>query len=316
MARTPSAIAVDAGGSTTRAVVVDRDGDCGAVMRSGPGNPVADALRAAANIASACAAAVATTPHQPDLVVATVAGILSRDFTELSPALARHGLPTRVLLVSDLLGAYFSATTAPDGSVMIVGTGAVAARVSGGRLTAVRDGLGWLLGDDGSGFWMGHHVVRAVAADLDGRAPGTALTARVLEKVGEVHPRPGVRPSDLAALLTWSQSRGPVRLAELAVLAAELAATDTIAHDICSAAARHVLSTLQSLPGSSDGPVVLGGSVLGPDSPVGKDVASALGGRVLRVSDGVAGAALLAIRELGGVGDDAALARVLAALNP
>ncbi len=310
MAATPSAIAVDAGGSTTRAVVVDREGACGPVVRNGAGNPVSGPQRAAAHIAEACVAAVAASTHQPDLVVATVAGILSRDFPELGHALAEHGLPTRLVLVSDLLGAYFSGTSAPKGAVMIVGTGAVAAQVSGGQLSEVRDGLGWLLGDTGSGFWIGHQVARAVAADLDGRGPSTALTTRVLHTLGDVPRRVGVRNSELAALLTWTQSRQPVELAQLAVLAADEASSDEVARQICEQAAAHVLATLDSLPGIGDGPVVLGGGVLDPIGPVGKRVHDALAGRAQRVSDGVAGAALLAIRQLGGRADAPMLARV------
>ena len=315
MAVMPSAIAVDAGGSTTRAVVVSRDSDCGPVVRGGPGNPGTNADRAAASIARTCAAAAAGSSHPPQLVVATVAGILSRDFPELPLALAREGLPSRVVLVSDLLGAYFSGTTSPEGSVLIVGTGAVAARVTAGRLSAVRDGLGWILGDDGSGFWIGHRVARAVAAHLDGRGPATTLTARVLSLVGNVPHRRSVRAPELAALLTWTQCRPPVALAPLAVLAGEEADVDPVAADICRQAAEHALATLASLPGTDAGPVVLGGGVLGTNSPVGRRVSAALGDRARRVSDGVAGAAMLAVRELGGPADDVSLAHIVAGLS-
>lgn len=315
MAWTTSAIAVDAGGSTTRALVVAADGQCGPIVRSGPGNPISGAQQAATNIADACAAAMSASQQQPDLVVATVAGILSKDFPELTHVLTERDLPTRLVLVSDLLGAYFSGTAAPDGSVMIVGTGAVAAKVSGGRLSAVRDGLGWLLGDSGSGFWIGQRVARAVAAALDGRGPETSLTPRVLELLVDVPRRSGARQSDVAALLTWSHARRPVELAQLAILAAEEADSDPISQTICSEAASHALRTLGSLPGSAAGPVVIGGGVLHPGSPVGRDVLEALGGRAKPVSDGVAGAALMAIKELGGSADDNALQRITTAIS-
>ncbi len=314
MAPTSSAIAVDAGGSTTRAVMVDSSGACGPVARAGAGNPVSDPLRAARNIADACLAALAHSPRQPQLVVATVAGILSRDFPELGATLAERGLPTPVVLLSDLLGAYFSGSSAPEGSVMIVGTGAVAARVSGGQLSTVRDGLGWLLGDTGSGFWIGHQVARAVAADLEGRGTPTALTERVLQQLRDVARRPGPRGADVAALLAWTQSRPPIDLAQFAVMAAEEVDSDAVARQICAEAATSALTTLASLPGGGDGPVVLGGGVLDPAGPVGRQVHAALGARVRPVSDGVAGAALLAVRELGGRADESTLARVTESL--
>ena len=198
---------------------------------------------------------------------------------------------------------------------MIVGTGAVAARVSGVRLSHIRDGLGWLLGDNGSGFWIGHRVARAVAAHLDGRGPATSLTPRVLELLANVPRERGARQSDVAALLTWSQSRRPADLAQLAILAIEEAVTDPVSQGICSQATTHVLRTLNSLPGGEMGPVVLGGGVLDPDGPVGRVVLEAVGGRARRVTDGVAGAALMAVREMGGFADDTTLGRITDAIG-
>lgn len=322
MLATPAAIAIDAGGSTTRALIVSRDGECGPVMRSGRGNPVSDPIRAASHIADACTAAVSASPHEPRLIMAAVAGVVSRDFPELSTELHDRGQPGNVIIVSDLLGAYFSATAALDGSVMIVGTGAVAARIANGELVDIRDGLGWLLGDDGSGFWMGHQVARAVAAELDGRGPATSLTPRLLQRLVDTPRHTGVRGADLAALLTWTQGESPMALAQFAVLAAEEAAADPVASAICAQAAGHALATLSSLgtdtlatPGEP-APVVLGGSVLDPAGPVGKRVHNALGQRALTVSDGVAGAALMAVKRLGGTADEAMLAHIRRQLPP
>ena len=315
MTTMPAALAVDAGGSTTRALVVALDGSCGPVARTGRGNPVSDPAQAAANIVQACLDAMAMSRHTPSRVLAAVAGTLSRDFPELPMALRAHGAPEELHIVSDLLGAYFSATPALDGSILIVGTGAVAGRIADGELVAVRDGLGWLLGDDGSGFWMGHSVARAVAAELDGRGAATSLTPRVLGVLRDFPHRAGIRRGELSALLGWSQSRSPVELSALAVLAAQEAATDPVAAAICEQAATHALCTLQSLrmddPGLRDSrPVVLGGSVLDPAGPVGRRVHAALEHRALPVTDGVAGAALMAVRELGGTADPSMLAHI------
>ena len=60
----------------------------------------------------------------------------------------------------------------------------VAARVGDGRVDATCDGVGWLLGDRGSGFWIGHRVVRAAAAALDESGAPTTLVELVLTEVG------------------------------------------------------------------------------------------------------------------------------------
>jgi len=322
MLATPAAIAIDAGGSTTRALIVSHDGECGPVVLSVRGNPVSDPIRAASNIADACAAARAASPHEPQLILAAVAGIVSRDFPELSTKLRERALPGNVTVVSDLLGAYFSATAALDGSVMIVGTGAVAARIANGELVAIRDGLGWLLGDDGSGFWMGRQVARAVAAELDGRGPATSLTPRLLQRLVDTPRRRGVRSADLAALLTWTQTESPMAVAQFAILAADEATADPVASAICEQAACHALATLSSLgtdtlqTAGEPAPVVLGGSVLDPMGPVGQRVHEALHQRALTVSDGVAGAALMAVKHLGGTADEAMLAHIRRQLPP
>src|SRR4029450_8458290 len=97
--------------------------------------------------------------------------------------LAALGLP-QVVLGHDLLGTFHSGTPALDGYALIAGTGTVAARIRGGRLDRVAGGKGWLLGDAGGGFWIGHAVARAVGAALDEREKETALTDLFLKARG------------------------------------------------------------------------------------------------------------------------------------
>lgn len=77
--------------------------------------------------------------------------------------------------------------------MLVAGTGAIAAEVRDLRLDRVADGHGWLLGDAGSGFWLGREAVRGLLADLDaGRAP-TPLGRQVLTDLlgaPEVAPAP------------------------------------------------------------------------------------------------------------------------------
>lgn len=313
------AIAVDAGGTTTRAVVVDASGTCLAEAHGGPGNPrAAGGDAAAANIVDACMAAVEQTDVWPDIFVVTAAGVLSQggDFPELHVALSQKGLDGLVRLEPDVLSAYFSATAAPTGSVLIVGTGTTAARITDSRVSAVRDGLGWLLGDGGAGFWIGHQVARAAARHLDQRGPATSLTQRVSAVAGELHADVPGRPPALSGLIDWAYSLAPVQLAQLTPLALDEANRgDAVARQICDEAADRVLGAVASLPGSGSGPVVVGGGVMGMDSPVAKRVRDELGDAALRVTDGVVGAALLAVGMLGGSPDEAHRQRVAASLQ-
>ena len=88
------------------------------------------------------------------------------------------GLRCPYAVHGDALVAYASGTAAPDGTVLIAGTGAIAAQVRDLRLDRVADGHGWLLGDAGSGFWLGREAVRRLLADLDRARTARRAAAR------------------------------------------------------------------------------------------------------------------------------------------
>src|SRR4051812_7514389 len=182
-------VAVDAGGTRTRAVVVDPSGRCRGYAVAGSGNPVAvgpeGAAAAVAESVVGALAAAEMSRAEVQLVVLAMAGSGSTPATaELHDRLAAIGVDAPLVHESDLLATYCSGTHRPDGYAVVAGTGAGAIRVERGRQVAVADGLGWLLGDEGSGFWIGHRVVRAALADLDGRGPATGLTPMVLARLG------------------------------------------------------------------------------------------------------------------------------------
>lgn len=81
---------------------------------------------------------------------------------------------------SDIEAAFASAPGTPaDGLALVAGTGAAATRISGRRCTVSVDGDGWLLGDEGSGFWIGRGAVRAALRMADGRGDPTTLARSV-----------------------------------------------------------------------------------------------------------------------------------------
>jgi N-acetylglucosamine kinase-like BadF-type ATPase len=208
-----------------------------------------------------------------------------------------------VVFDHDLLGIFHSGTAALDGYALIAGTGTVAARIRGGRLDLVVGGKGWLLGDAGGGFWIGHAVARAVVASLERRGQHTALTGPVLDAMGiEVDTNsPAGRAEALRQLVSAVYARAPISLAEFAPLAFA-AHEDRVARPIlvgASAALADLLSAVRTP--DLTGPVVVGGSVIvrgmlaAPPSlradlvPLGND-------HVIPVSDGLVGAAVLVLR--------------------
>ncbi len=71
------------------------------------------------------------------------------------------GLDVVPRVLSDAETAFASATAEPDGTVLVAGTGSIAGRIRDRRMTTTTGGYGWLLGDEGSAFWLGRQAVRA-----------------------------------------------------------------------------------------------------------------------------------------------------------
>lgn len=350
-------IGVDAGGTSTRAVVLDESGRCVGYGTAGGGNPVswgpdraADAVAGAVSAALHDAGAVRAADAggagyragddpgddagydeaPPATVVLAMAGASSSfEPGQIAGRLDALGLASTVLVQSDLLATFCAGTPAMDGYALVAGTGAAAIRVRGGAIDVTADGLGWLVGDGGSGFWIGHQVVRAAAAALDGRGPHTALVGLVMDELGA--PRTGQRTAtgraaELQTLIDRTYRLRPVELSRYAAAAFRAAiGGDEIATGILDEARRLLAATLGAVRGAGlAGPVVVGGGIARRLDGLGAMLAAAVAGpaaedgrsvpEVLAVTDGVVGAAVLAQRAAGIVVTDERFARTASSI--
>ncbi|MEO7448060.1 MAG: BadF/BadG/BcrA/BcrD ATPase family protein [Humibacillus sp.] len=311
-------LGIDAGGTSTRAVIVDASGTCLGHGRAGSGNPIASGPEvAAASLRKAAAAALAASGADGSTVRSVAVAMAGGSDVTHDPvtsaamqrALLSVGIDVPIDVEPDLLALYFSGSPAPDGYALVAGTGAASVRVRGGEVVQTCDGLGWLLGDEGSGFWIGREVVRSVAAALDARGPATTLTG--LLETALPGPRSTVvategRPAALSGLVDQLYAVPPVHLACFAPLAFTAAASgDGVAARIAELAGRALVRTLSTvLDPDLDGPVVLGGSILvhqpGVRAAVEDSFTKAgVSGPVIVVPDGLVGAAVLALRHAG-----------------
>jgi N-acetylglucosamine kinase-like BadF-type ATPase len=321
-------VAVDAGGSSTRAVVVDATGHCLGLGIAGSGNPISAGPEGMVlAVGAAVRQAIEAAGMEPSAVAGaavamagarSVRSAAGPEHPSITAALAAAAVHAPFVVESDLLAMFCAGSSDLDGYALVAGTGAAAIRVRGGEVEDVSDGSGWLLGDEGSGFWIGHHVVRAVVADLDGRGPATRLTPLALAQLGidEAHESPR---SSLRRLTESVYDMRPVRLARFAPMAFAVG-DDTVALAIVAGASDALAHTLGSvLDNEIDGPLVLGGSVLLHQATVAAAVEKSFRerggtGRVVRVADGVAGAAALALRNHGVIVDSAVFTRIEASL--
>ena len=305
-------LALDAGGTSTRAVALDGTGRVLGYGRGAAGNPTAAGIGPAVDAIGGAAAAALVAAGPDDVAVVAMAGEQTDAFrTRVTERLAAYGVQ-RVVLEHDLLALFCSGTPSADGYALIAGTGTVAARVVDGGLAAVVGGRGWLLGDAGGGFWIGRRVARAVVAALDGQAAPTALTPLVLSTLGidtrSSDPEgPVGRASAIRQVVSTVYARRPVALAELAPLAfAAAAADDPTARAIVVAASQALADLLDAVRVPElAGPVVVGGSVVvrgildAPEQLAADLVAPAGGTPVVSVPDGLVGAGVLALRHTG-----------------
>lgn len=224
-------------------------------------------------------------------------------------ALLPLGLSAPVRVESDAVAAFEAGTHEKSGFVLISGTGAAALRIEHGDVAATCDGLGWLLGDGGSGYWIGRRVAVAAIEELDGRASATALTPRVLEHFG-IDPDPSRARDDSRRAAAVSDMllavyRAPaIDLAGLASLAF-LTPGDSVAEGIIDDAAATLAATLSAVfDPALHGPVVGTGGVLASQQRLRSGVVAAMSRRgheidILAVPDGLVGAAVLALRHSG-----------------
>jgi glucosamine kinase len=322
-------LAIDAGGTSTRAVLIDSSGLCLGYGTAGGGNPVSRGIEPALDaLIEASKLALEGTNGTPSQVLVAMAGAsLELPTKPYRDRFRTLGLTGDVMIESDLLAAFYSGTFHDDGVALIAGTGAVGARIAAGYLAEVADGTGWLLGDLGSGFWLGQKVAWAVAAALDGRGPATALTELLLTELGipfDEQARTQGRLRAQQQLILKVYERSAVELSRFAPLVFA-AGNDAVAQDIIELAATALAQTLTAIsggegmsaaPGAAQ-PLVFGGSVLTKGGRVATAVAEKFAeartmqaSEPILVQDGVVGSAVLVLKRHGIEVDASVFARI------
>lgn len=287
-------LGADVGGTATRVAVASLEHGVLAVAEGGPGNPNLVGLAASAAEIRTTAERVLTGLAGP--VVGAVVGLAGGSRAAADPAFLRAAMPAGVavtpLLVSDLAVGFCSATPAGQGCMLIAGTGAVAGRVVGEEVQGRRDGWGWLLGDRGSGFWLGRAAVRATLDAFDEDRPLGPLHRDVLDAAGA---------TDFLGLVQAGYAHPPTWLARFAPLVSRWADRDPEAGAIADAAADLLAATLLRVGPRGGEPVVLGGSVLATPGPVRSRFTARLPTSLtlLSAESGLVGATWIAARRLG-----------------
>ncbi len=249
-------LGADVGGTSSR-VALFRDGiERGRV--EGPGGPMraGEAERVASQLSALARQLLQRIKAtRADTLVVGAAGAgrdLERD--ELQAAVTRQRLAWRTIVTTDAELACAAAFGGGPGILLIAGTGSIAlARNVTGAVRRV-GGLGWRMGDFGSGYWIGRRALEAVGAMHDALGPVTHL-AEALCTAAHV---PGI-----AGLVRWSVKATVADVAALAPAVLTCAEDgDPVAAAIRDNAVEH-LAELAIAAGARHAPVAFSGGLLG-----------------------------------------------------
>jgi N-acetylglucosamine kinase-like BadF-type ATPase len=182
-------IGIDAGGTKTVCQLADAEARIIAEARGGGANLQAlGELEVEKVLYRVMEEAIGGRPIVPDAICLGIAGVdRPADAAVVRDIMRRIGYQARVLVVNDALVALEAGAPRQPGVVIISGTGSIAYGRNSRHEAARAGGWGYVLGDEGSGYWIGRAALRAVLREADQRGPATLLTPLLLEHFGIAH---------------------------------------------------------------------------------------------------------------------------------
>jgi glucosamine kinase len=256
-------LGADLGGTACRVALFDgptergRAEGIGGAMRSGLGATRADEIAAlAAPLLHRAGIARA------DVLVVGAAGAgREQEREELDGALAGKHLAWRTVVTTDAELARAAAFGTAPGILLIAGTGSIAIGRDAQGTARRSGGLGWRMGDQGSGYWLGQRALHAVGAMHDGLGPATHLTEALCAAAGV---------QGIAGLVRWSTTATPAAVASLAPATLQTAESgDPVAVEIRHSAVEALCRLARSAgAGPGAAPVAFSGGLIAPGGPL------------------------------------------------
>src|SRR5436190_10894697 len=175
-------LGIDVGGSKTVCLLADELGVVRSEVRGPGANLQGSGELQVEKIVHRVMEEALADRERPAVVCVGIAGVDRDDDSRVVGSIMRrisHG--SRVVVVNDALIALVAAAGETPGIVIVAGTGSIAYGRNVRGLAARAGGWGHMIGDEGSGYWIGREALAAVVREVDGRGPKTGLTEAVLE---------------------------------------------------------------------------------------------------------------------------------------
>jgi glucosamine kinase len=237
-------VGIDGGGSKTRAILADDRGEkIAEAIGAGSAVKPKEAERSAGVIAGVARDVLEEADRSGQRLKVLCVGVAGvgreTERAALLDALIAQDVADEIVVLTDFAVALEDAFDEGPGLLLICGTGSSAFGRGPTGATARCGGWGPVIGDEGSGAWIGRRALSVVAAASDGREPETALTGAVLTATAL---------TSTADLIPWASSATPGTLATLAPIVMTTAeAGDLRANSIISMAVEELSLHLRSL---------------------------------------------------------------------
>ncbi|HEY1864542.1 MAG TPA: BadF/BadG/BcrA/BcrD ATPase family protein [Roseiarcus sp.] len=247
---------VDAGGTRSRARIIDSEGRSLAAAESGPCNPAThfeQAVESINHLWAQCATAIGRQASQCSDVVFAI-GAAGTYLHGRDRFLAACPPFVSVCAMSDGYAALIGAGSGEPCSLLLVGTGVAGHRLYPNGLSIQRDAWGWIAGDRGSGSWMGQRALRHFFAAVDGVVPHDDLACAVERVIGGAE----------AIRAGWMRDLGPSKLGSFApIVLAEADKGNAAAVRIRERALEHLCALIGVISGDS-APLYAAGGLVAP----------------------------------------------------
>ena len=255
-------LGIDAGGTKTVCQLANGSGEVLSEARRGGANLQASGeLEVEKVLHDVMEEALGDLDGRPAAICLGIAGVDRPDDARVvREIMKRIGHKAKVLIVNDALVALEAGAPAQAGVVVIAGTGSIAYGRNDRNQSARAGGWGYMLGDEGSGYWIGRAALRAVLRESDRRGPATQLTGLLLHYYGVA------RAQDLIHQVYHGTLR-PAAIASLAqCVQAAFTSGDTVAIGILRGAVDQLESSALSVARrlelvGSEFPFVLSGGI-------------------------------------------------------
>jgi glucosamine kinase len=176
-------LGIDGGASSAKWCLIDQDSN---VIKEGFLPPIdghlyrADSLERFRNFLTSVKAQLE--PFTPSSIFIGITGFGAPD--QIKAEILSTFPTTQIQMISDIALAYLSEFNPGEGIYLYAGTGSVAIHLTKDNQEISAGGWGYLLGDEGAGYWIGREAVRHLLLQIESGQPLDLLSQRVAERIG------------------------------------------------------------------------------------------------------------------------------------